>query len=245
MQLPDEAITYQYQALLVPGKEEWTAAAELRAAHLLPPQTLKDLLPRLGQVRSQVAAEREIKSVPPELEPIEAGFIDLPQKLLDDYRRKTENSVLGRVLSQAGRLKEQCDRVVVLGTAGSSLGARALFGALRSSYHNELAPETRLGVPRIYFEGDGADNDALQELLDLLQQACVDPELRNERWGLVVISKSGDTLETAAAYRTFRRELAEYYGLHSPRCKELVVPVVGGGKLRDLCKADEIGRAHV
>src|SRR5439155_2197512 len=46
------------------------------------------------------------------------------------------------------------------------------------------------------------------------------------------------TLETAAALRTIRRELAEFYGLHSPRLKELVVPVTGGkGKLRDLCKA--------
>ena len=239
MQLPDEAITYQYQAVLVPAKEDWTPAAEMRSSHLLPPQTLKDLLPRLTQVRGQVAAEREPKSVPPELEPLQAGFIDLPQKQLDDYRRKTENSVLGRVLSQAGRLKDQCDRVVVLGTAGSALGARALFGALRSAYHNELSPEARLGIPRIYFEGDGADNDALQELLDLLQQSCVDPEIRNERWGIVVISKSGDSLETMIGYRTFRRELAEYYGLHSPRCKELVLPVTGaGGKLAELFKAE-------
>ena len=102
MQLPDEAITYQYQSVLVPAKEDWTPAAELRALHLLPPQTLKDLLPRLTQVRGQVAAEREPKAVPPELEPLEAGFIDLPQKQLDDYRRKTEQSLLGRVLQQAG-----------------------------------------------------------------------------------------------------------------------------------------------
>src|SRR5262249_62168067 len=112
MELRDEAITYQYQALLVPGKEDWSAAAEMRAAHLLPPQTLKDLLPRLGQVRSQVAAEREIKTVPPELEPIEAGFIDLPQKLAHHYRRKTEKSGRGRGLGQAGPPKEQCDRGV-------------------------------------------------------------------------------------------------------------------------------------
>ena len=43
-----------------------------------------------------------------------------------------------------------------------------------------------------------ADNDALQELFDLLQLTCVDPETRDERWGVVVISKSGNTLETAA-----------------------------------------------
>src|SRR5947209_7059863 len=98
MQLPDEAVTYQYQSLLVPALEEWTPAAELRAQHFLPPALLRDLTQRLTQVRSQVAAERELRQVPPELMPLDAGFIDLPQKYLDDHRRKGEASVLGRAL---------------------------------------------------------------------------------------------------------------------------------------------------
>jgi glucose-6-phosphate isomerase len=239
MQLPDEAITYQYQGLLLPATEEWTAAAELRARHFLPLAQLRDLLPRLLQVRSQVAAERELRQAPPELLPLDAGFIDLPQKTLDAHRRQGDASVLGRVLAAAARLRDEVDRVVVLGIGGSSLGARALFAALKSAYHNELPPESRLGVPRVYFEGDNADTDALQELLDLLQTTCVDPELREERWGVVVVSKTGDTLETAAAYRVFRREAAEFYGSHSERLRQLFVPVTGAaGRLRDLCKAD-------
>jgi glucose-6-phosphate isomerase len=239
MQLPDESITYQFQSLLVPAREDWTPAAEIRAQHLLPPQALKDLQPRLMQVRGQVAAERELRGEPAEHVAVDAGFIDLPQKTLDEYRKKAETGVLGRVLAQAAKLREQCDRVVVLGIGGSYLGARALFEALRSTYHNELPVEARMGTPRIYFEGNNADNDALHELMDLLQQTCVEPDFARERWGVVVISKSGGTIETAAAYRAFRRELAEYYGLHSRRCKDLVVPITGAaGKLRDLCKAD-------
>ena len=38
MQLPDEAISYNYQSLLIPPAEEWTAAAELRGKHFLNPQ---------------------------------------------------------------------------------------------------------------------------------------------------------------------------------------------------------------
>jgi glucose-6-phosphate isomerase len=186
-----------------------------------------------------VAAERELKQVPPEMAPLEAGFIDLPQKYLDDFRRKGDTSLLGRLMAHGARLRSEVDRVVVLGIGGSSLGARTLFEALRSSYHNELPPDTRLGVPRLYFAGNNVDNDALQELLDLLQTTCVDPELREERWGVLVISKSGGTLETAAAYRTFRREAAEYYGLHSQRLRELILPITGAkGKLRDLCRAE-------
>jgi glucose-6-phosphate isomerase len=237
MELPDEAIAYHYQQLLVPA-EEWTAAGEVRARHFVAPGRLKDLMPRLLQCRSQVAAEREMRNPPPEMLPLEAGFIDLPQASLDQYRRKGEASDLGRIQALGARFREETDRVVLLGAGGPYLGARALFEALKSAYHNELPPETRLGVPRIYFEGYNADNDALQELLDLLQITCVEPERREERWGVVAISKSGDTLETAVALRAFRREATEYYGLRSEWLTKLFAAVTGpSSKLRDLFRA--------
>src|SRR5437870_4819953 len=157
MQLPDEAISYEYQGLLVPPNEPWLPAAEMRAANFLSPGKLRDLLPRLLQVRSQVAAERELRQVPPELQPLDAGFIDLPQKMLDAHRRQGEASPLGKILGQATRLREQTDRVVILGIGGSYMGARAVFEALKSGYHNELPPDARLNVPRIYFAGNSAD----------------------------------------------------------------------------------------
>ena len=221
MELPDEAVTYNYQSLLIPAGEEWNAVAELRARHFLAPGRLKELTPRLMQCRSQVAAEREMRNVPPEMQPLDAAFIDLPQQSLDNYRRKGESSDLGRVLALANRLREQVGRVVFLAVGGSSLAPRALFEALCSRYHNELPPETRLGVPRIYFEGDNADNDALQNLLDLLQITCVDPDQRDERWAIVALNKNGDTLEPSVALRVFRREATEYYGLRSEWLTEL------------------------
>jgi glucose-6-phosphate isomerase len=239
MQLPDEAITYHFQGLLAPLGEDWTPAAELRSEHFLNPAKVRDLMPRLMQVRSQVAAERELRQVPPELAPLDAGFIDLPQKILDQHRRHGEASLLSYILAQAGKLREQTDHVVILGIGGSYMGARALFEALRSAYHNQLPPEKRLGTPRLYFEGNNVDNDALQELLDLLQTVCVDPEIREERWGVIVISKSGGTLETAAALRVFRREATEYYGRNPDILRHLIIPVTGTtGKLRELCKAE-------
>jgi glucose-6-phosphate isomerase len=239
MQLPDESVSYHYQPLLQPAAEEWTTAAELKRHHFLPPGRLKELEPELLEERSQMAAERDLQQVHAENQPLDAGFIDLPQKTLDELRRQGDQSVLGRVLTKAKRLRDNADRVVVLGVGGSYLGARALFEALRSAYHNDLPSETRLVVPRIYFEGNNFDNDAVQDLIDLLQTTCVDPELREERWAVVVISKSGATLETAAAYRIFRREAVEYYGARSERLLQLIVPITGvAGKLRDLCKAD-------
>jgi glucose-6-phosphate isomerase len=246
MELPDEAITYHYQGLLVPSGEAWTAAAEARAKHSISPGRLKDLTPRLLQCRSQVAAEREMRQVPPELLPLEAGFIDLPQTTLDQHRRKGEASDLGRIVGLATRLRDEADRIVLLGVGSPLLGARALFEALRSAYHNELPSETRLGVPRIYFEGNSFDNDSLQDLLDLLQITCVDPERREERWAVLCINKAGDALEPAAALRVFRREATEFYGLRSEWLNKLFPCVTGTqSKLRDLflahgCPAQDI-----
>lgn len=238
MELPDEAVTYNFQSLLAPLGEEWNAVAEMRARHFLSPARLKELTPRLMQCRSQVAAEREMRNVPPEMQPLDAAFLDLPQQTLDNYRRKGESSDLGRVLTLANRLREEVDRVVFLAAGGSSLAARALFEALCSRYHNELPPETRLGVPRVYFEGDSTDNDSLQNLLDLLQITCVDPEQREERWAIVTVSKTGDTLEPGVALRVFRREATEYYGLRSAWLGELFSAVTGGeSKLRQLFEA--------
>lgn len=246
MQLPDEAITYNYQALLAPASEDWTPAAEMRHQHFLSAAKLRDLIPRVLQVRSQVATERDLKQVPPEMLPLDAGFIDLPQKLIDQQRRQNETSVLGRVAELATRMRAEVDRFVILGIGGSYMGARALFESLKSSFHNDLPAKDRSGTPRIYFEGNNVDNDTLHELFEMLQITCIDPEQRDERWGVTVISKSGETLETAVAYRAIRRELAEYYGTNSPRLKTLIVPITGDtGKLRALCNADGFSEDNV
>jgi len=246
MQLPDEAITYEYASALIPAVDEWTPAAELRAKHFVTPAQVRDLAARMLQIRGQVAAERDLQKPPPELLPLDAGFIDLPQKLLDQFRRKSEVSELGRILAAAAKLREQAGSVLILGIGGSYMGARAVFEALRSSYHNQLPAKNRIDVPRVYFEGNHADNDALQELLDMLQETCVDPEEREERWAAIVISKSGGTLETAVAYRVLRREAAEYYGNKSERLKDLFIPITGAtGKFRDLCKAEGYAEGEI
>jgi glucose-6-phosphate isomerase len=246
MELPDEAISCNYQSLLIPPGEEWGPLAELRSQHYLPLGRLKDLLPRLMQCRSQVTAEREIRMPSPEMQPLEPGFIDLPQLVLDQYRRKGDVSTLGKVLSLASHLRENADRIVLLGIAGATLGGKAIFQALRSTYHNELPVETRLGVPRLYFAGDSADNDSLQELLELLQVTCVDPEQREERWAVVCISKAGLSLEPAIALRIFRREANEYYGLRSPWHKDLFAAVTGPeGRLRALLESQGHSDAEI
>ncbi|OWK41059.1 glucose-6-phosphate isomerase [Fimbriiglobus ruber] len=239
MQLPDESIEYDYKRLVAPPPEPWTPLAELQAKNFLSPERLEPMRTLLNAVRGQVAAERELQNPPAKLLPLQPGFIDLPQKMLDQLRRKGDASELGKINRISARLRENCDRVVVLGIGGSYLGARALFDALCHTYHNELPPKMRMGKPRLYFEGNNFDNDSLQDLLELLENTCVEPDLPAERWGIVVASKSGGTLETAAAYRAVRAEAAKYYGPKSPLLRQMIVPVTGPkGKLRDLARAE-------
>lgn len=173
--------------------------------------------------------------VPAEKEPLDAGFIGMPQRLLTEYRDSRDSSELGQILATATRIRETCDRVVVLGIGGSYMGARALMDTCCHPYHNELSRAQRGGRPRIYFEGNNVDNDASSGLLQLLKEdSSSDPN----DWAIVVISKSGGTMETAVAFRLFLDALQSHCGDDAEKLASLVVPVTGkSGKLFELSKA--------
>ncbi len=239
MQLPDENIEYQFQRLLATPPESWTPLAELQSQHFLPPDKLDEVKQWVTSVRGQVVAERELQNPPAKMRPLQPGFIDLPQKMLDGYKRKQDASDLGKVLRVAQRLRDSVDRVVILGIGGSYLASKAIFDSLCHSHHNEMPAKLRMGKPRIYFEGNNVDNDSLQELFELLENTCVDPDMIEERWGVIVISKSGNTMETAATYRAVRGEAAKFYGPKSEMLRKVIVPVTGvKSRLRDQCKAE-------
>ncbi len=171
--------------------------------------------------------------IPAEKQPLDSGFIDLPKRLLDG-----EDGLLDRIEKGAADLQSKIDRLVVLGIGGSYMGLRALVEGLCDPYHNERCRTGRAGTPKLYYEGNNLDNDAVYSLLDLLKKQCKDPKDLAQRWGINVISKSGGTLETAYAFRVFREALDEYYGADSEEAKELVVPITGEtGKLRNYSNA--------
>lgn len=176
-------------------------------------------------------------NIPAEKQPLDAGFVEMPERILDEYQSDRENSELGRILKTAARLRDSVDKVVVLGIGGSYMGARALMETCCQPYHNELSRAERGGWPRIYFEGNNVDNDWSQGLLKFLESNSTGdgPE---GKWAIVVISKSGGTLETASAFRQFTRALENNVG--KDNLPEYIVPVTGAeGKLASL--SDAIG----
>ena len=195
---PLAPITYDYSGLIAPKN-----APPLAQQTGLVDADLRWLVPRLAAARQQVLDDLTLVQqgavLAEEQKPLDAAFFDLPERLLGDQR-----PLLDRITAVGDRLAKEVDRVVVLGIGGSYMGARALFEACCHPYHNELSRQRRGGRPRIYFEGNNADNDAVQGLLDLVEGS--------DDWGIIVISKSGGTLETAVAFRIFLDALRKSCG---------------------------------
>jgi glucose-6-phosphate isomerase len=210
----------------------------------LPRSEFDALVPRLDAARAEVLADLDLwnrsqagaVAIPHPKQPLDAAFIDLPERLLAEYRSQRQRSEVGRIVAAARRLMEAVDRVVLLGIGGSYMGARALFEACCHPYHNELSRHERGERPRIYFEGNNVDNDALAGLLDLLGTSPADDPAG--RWGLVVISKSGSTLETAIAFRKCLEALRSSTGGDQTVLKQRLLGITGTtGKLNVLLAA--------
>ncbi len=120
------------------------------------------------------------------------------------YRRLPfDERMAADVLAMRDRFRPGCENLVVLGIGGSALGNVALQRALNPPFYN-LTPAGRRGGPRL-FVMDNIDPATLGNLLDLL-----DGEL--DRTVFNVISKSGETAETASQFMIVRRLLKDRLG---------------------------------
>lgn len=209
------------------------------ALSLLPAGSVESLAAQLETARTETLADIDLfesgQSIPDEKQPLDSAFINLPRQLLDELDSKGNDSQVAQIENTAKMLRDEVDRVVLLGIGGSYMGARALFEGLCHPFHNELTRDKRDGVPRVYFEGNNVDSDAQRALLEMLPRTSSSPKELSDRWATVVISKSGGTLETAISFRQFRTSLEDYYGTGSDEVRKYIVPVTGeSGKLRNI-----------
>ncbi len=185
---------------------------------------------RLLTAREQVVSDDlvllEKGEIPAQQQPLDAAFFRLPEELLADYEQRQQASQLGCILQTANRLRETVDAVALLGIGGSYMGTRALMEACCPAYYNELSRQQRNGCPRLYFGGNSLDNDATSALINRLGDGQLAASVE-ERWAIVVISKSGATLETATALRQLLPYLQSSCGDHPGQVAERVVPVTG------------------
>jgi len=97
------------------------------------------------------------------------------------------------------QIAKKYENVLFLGIGGSYLGLKAAQDALKPPYYNDFVKPG----PKIYFEGNNLDPDTLRVLLK---------KLNSKKTCVVVISKSGETTETKAAFMVAQAWLKKTVG---------------------------------
>ena len=147
------------------------------------------------------------------------GWLHLPTETTDEF--------LSSVQAVADTLREKCEVVVVAGIGGSYLGARAVIEALGNSFAWLVGDKKN---PTILFAGNNIGEDYLAELTDYL---------KGKKFGVINISKSGTTTETALTFRLLKRQCEEQLGKEA--AKDVIVAVTDAHKGAARAAADKEG----
>ena len=139
------------------------------------------------------------------------GWLDLPQRIAEGE--------LKSIVSAAQAIRKKGSVLLVVGTGGSYLGARAAIELLRGPSHNQ-AP----GATEVYFMGNSLSPDALNELM---------MQLGDKDFCVNVISKSGGTLEPALGFRVAKALLEKKYDKATAKKHIYVTTDANKGKLHD------------
>lgn len=147
------------------------------------------------------------------------GWMHLPSSITPDF--------LAEIKACAEVLRHNCDTIVVAGIGGSYLGARAVIEALGNQFE-WLTNDGR--NPVILFAGNNIGEDYLYELCEYL---------KGRKFGVINISKSGTTTETALAFRLLKKQCEEQRG--KDVAKKVIVAVTDAKKGAARVTADQEG----
>ena len=148
------------------------------------------------------------------------GWLHLPSSITQEH--------LNDLKATAQVLRENCEVVIVAGIGGSYLGARAVIEAMSNSFL--WLQEKKAGQPTILFAGHNIGEDYLYELTEFL---------KNKKFGVINISKSGTTTETALAFRLLKKQCEEQRGKEMAR--KVIVAVTDAKKGAARVTADKEG----
>ena len=113
---------------------------------------------------------------------------------------KSDKGLIDAIEDTAKVLRENCEVVIVAGIGGSYLGSRAVIEALSNSFSQSILDGRN---PQIIFAGQNISEDYLFELAEYI---------RNKKFGIINISKSGTTTETALAFRLLKKQCEDQRG---------------------------------
>ncbi|MCI6197825.1 MAG: glucose-6-phosphate isomerase [Prevotella sp.] len=147
------------------------------------------------------------------------GWLHLPSSISADFIKQLQDC--------ANVLRENCEAIVVAGIGGSYLGARAVIEALSNSFAWLVGDKS---TPTILFAGNNIGEDYLSELTDYL---------KDKKFGVINISKSGTTTETALTFRLLKKQCEEQRG--KEEAKKVIVAVTDAKKGAARTCADKEG----
>ena len=131
------------------------------------------------------------------------GWLHLPSSITPAFLKEVQEC--------ADTLRKNCEAVVVAGIGGSYLGARAVIEALGNSFAWLVADKNN---PTILFAGNNIGEDYLSELTDYL---------KDKKFGVINISKSGTTTETALTFRLLKKQCEDQRG--KEEAKKVIVAI--------------------
>lgn len=131
------------------------------------------------------------------------GWLHLPSSITPEFIKQIQDC--------ADVLRANCEVVVVAGIGGSYLGARAVIEALSNSFAWLVADKKN---PVILYAGNNIGEDYLYELTTYL---------KDKKFGVINISKSGTTTETALTFRLLKKQCEAQRG--KEEAKKVIVAV--------------------
>jgi glucose-6-phosphate isomerase len=131
------------------------------------------------------------------------GWLHLPSSITPAFLKEVQEC--------ADTLRKNCEAIVVAGIGGSYLGARAVIEALGNSFAWLVADKKN---PTILFAGNNIGEDYLSELTDYL---------KDKKFGVINISKSGTTTETALTFRLLKKQCEDQRG--KEEAKKVIVAI--------------------
>ena len=146
------------------------------------------------------------------------GWLNLPGEITDANLTEIETA--------ARNLQSRCEIVVVIGIGGSYLGAKAVIEAMSDSFEHLRKQHN---APIVLFAGQNIGEDYLYELQNLLA---------DKQFGIVVISKSGTTTESAIAFRLLKEQLEKQVGKEEAGHRIIAVTDAAKGALRKLADTE-------
>lgn len=147
------------------------------------------------------------------------GWLHLPSSITPEF--------LDEIQAVANTLRQKCEAVVVAGIGGSYLGARAVIEALGNSFAWLVNDGKN---PTILFAGNNIGEDYLAELTEYL---------KGKKFGVINISKSGTTTETALTFRLLKKQCEAQMG--KEEAKNVIVAVTDAKKGAARTCADKEG----